>query len=564
MAGDAGARLRLTVAPPPGRGDTDSGRGAARRVVAVPDLLLDDVVLLVFLVIGISAGVGGVRVKGVSAGPAAALFVGLAVGALDEDVGATDGLGLLAELGLVLFTYTVGLASGPTFFAGLRRGGALALGVTAALVAALAGMCTLAASALDLSAAERAGLFAGSSTNTPSLQAAVEAVGEGDPVVAYSLAYPAAIASMLVVLTLLIGRRLPLPAKFEPPPPPPPAERLTNWTVAVTSTGLPPVGELRDRYPGLGFSRVEHDGVVTIATTGHRIEPGDAVVVIGPRPAVEAFCTAVGHRSDRHLPLDRSTFDFRRILVSDRHLAGQRLGDLDLQGRFGVLATRVRRGDDDLLAHEAVVLQVGDRVRVVGPADGLDRVAVALGDSERGLSEVDALGFAAGVAAGLLLGMLSVGLPGGGEVELGPGGGPLVAGLCLGALSRTGPITWQVPRATNLVLRQLGILIFLACAGLGSGATFADAVATRQGLELLAAGVVVSATFAALVPLVLQLTLRGDAVRTAGMFAGIETQPAALAHAADRTAGDERVNEAYALVFPAAMIAKIVAVQFLV
>ncbi len=228
------------------------------------------------------------------------------------------------------------------------------------------------------------------------------------------------------------------------------------------------------------------------------------------------------------------------------------------------MATRVRRGDDDLLSHDDIVLQLGDRVRVVGPASGIDDAARALGDSERGLSEVDALGFALGVAAGLLLGIVDVPLPGGGELELGPGGGPLVVGLCLGAISRTGPITWQIPRAANLVLRQLGILAFLACAGLGSGATFADAIGTGAGLELLGAGAFIAAVFAGLIPLVVQLTMRTDVVQTAGTFAGIETQPAALAYASDRTAGDERVNAAYALVFPVAMIAKIIVVQFLV
>ena len=182
--------------------------------------LANDSILLVFLVVGLGAGLGAVRVKGVAIGPAAALFVGLAVGAIDEALSGADGLGLLRELGLVLFTYTVGLASGPTFVAGLRRGGAQAVALTVALVAALAGVCAVAAEVFDLSAADRAGLFAGSATNTPALQAATEAVRSGDPVVAYSIAYPAAVVSMLVILTLLLGRRLPLPARLEPPAPP--------------------------------------------------------------------------------------------------------------------------------------------------------------------------------------------------------------------------------------------------------------------------------------------------------------------------------------------------------
>lgn len=530
----------------------------------MPDVLIDDPIALVLLVMGVSAAVGGIRAAGVALGPAAALFVGLAVGALDDRIAGGSGLGVLRQFGLVLFTYTVGVASGPGFVAGLRRGGVFAVGVTVGLVAALAGMCALAAEVLGLSSADRAGLFAGSTTNTPSLQAAVESVAGGDPVVAYSLAYPAAILSMLVVLTLLLGPKLRVPARFVPPAEPPAAEHLVNWTIVVDRPGLPSLGDLRERYPRLTVSRIEHDGTVAIATLDRVPQPGDVLVAVGPDEVVERFCGDVGHRSDRHLPLDRATFDFRRILVSDRRLAGKRLGDLDLLGRFGVTVTRLRRGDDDLLARDDMELQLGDRLRVVGPSGALADVARAVGDSERGLSELDAVGFAIGIAAGLLLGMLTVPLLGGIDVELGAGGGPLVAGLVLGAVARTGPVTWQMPRSTNLVLRQIGILMFLACAGLGSGSAFADALGTRAGIELLVAGAVVAAAFAALVALVVQMVMRQNPAATSGTFAGIETQPAALAYAADRTAGDERVHAAYALVFPVAMIVKIIAVQFLV
>jgi putative transport protein len=531
---------------------------------SIVDVLADDAILLVFVAVGIGAGVGAVRIKGVALGPAAALFVGLAIGAVDESLSGADGLDLLRELGLVLFTYTVGLASGPTFVAGLRRGGVKALGVTAALVIALAGMCAAVAEVFDLTPADRAGLFAGSATNTPALQAATEAVTMGDPVVAYSLAYPAAVVTMLVVVTLLLGRRLPLPAKLEPPPPPARAEHIVNWTVLVTTDSQPMLGELRRTFPGIAFSRVEHDGIVSVATADQRVAPGDRLVVIGPEPTVAACCRHLGERSDRHLALDRSTLDFRRVVVSNRRLSGQRLGDLDLTSRFGVVATRIRRGDDDVVAGDDSVLELGDRIRVVGPTEQLGAVAKLLGDSERRIAEVDACGFALGIVAGLLLGTLAVPLPGGTDVELGAGGGPLLVGLGLGVVSRTGPITWQIPHAANLVLRQLGILIFLACAGLASGATFADAIVTRRGLDLAIAGVLVAGVFAGLVPLAAQLLLRRDVVVAAGILAGTETQPAALSYASQRTNGDERVTIAYALVFPAAMITKVIVVQFLV
>lgn len=527
------------------------------------DLLAGDPVLLAFLVIALGAGVGAIRVRSVALGPAAALFVGLGIGAIDESLSGADGLTLLRELGLVLFTYTVGLASGPTFFNGLRRGGTSALAATIASVAGLALACAAVAELLDLAPAERAGLFAGSTTNTPALQAAADAVKAGDPVIAYSLAYPTAVLAMLVMVSLVLGRRLPLPATLEPPPVPPRSVSIVNWTIEVTAAELPVLGELRSRYPGLAFSRVERDGNVRVATAEHRLVPGDVVVVLGPEAAVAAFARDVGTRSDRHLPLDRSQLDFRRVVVSNRRLAGQRLSDLDLPHLYGVVPTRVRRGDDDFVATDDFELELGDRVRVVGSTDQLAAVARLLGDSERRLAEVDALGFALGATAGLLLGTATLHL-GTFDLELGVGGGPLVVGLVLGVVSRTGPITWQIPHGANSVLRQLGILMFLASAGLGSGTAFADSVGTRHGLALALAGAGVAAAFAAVVPLVLTVVARRNAVETAGMLAGIETQPAALAYATERSGGDERISRAYAVVFPAAMIAKVVAVQLLV
>lgn len=525
--------------------------------------ILDEPVLVVLLTVGLGAGLGSIQVRGFSFGPAAALFVGLAAGAVDASVSSTAGLGQLRELGLILFTYTVGLAAGPTFSSSLRRGGIRASAVTVVLVGVAAALCAGAAALLDLPAAERAGLFAGATTNTPALQAAASSATDGDPVVAYSLTYPLAVASMLAAVTLILGRRLPLPARLEPPVPQP-TEDLVNWTVAVTRSGLPALATLHASHPDLTFSRLERNGVVTVATAGLSLAVGDNLVVVGPRPAVAVFCAEIGHRSDRSLPEERSEVDFRRVVLSNRELAGRRLAELDLIGGYGVVATRVRRGDVDLAAHDDMVLLLGDRVRVVGPRESVARAARLLGDSERSLAELDAFGFAIGLVAGLLLGLVTVPLPGSGQFSLGAGGGTLVAGLTLGTLARTGPVTWQLPHAANLVLRQLGILIFLACAGLGSASTFADSVATRHGLILMAAGGVVAATFSALVVLGLQLTLGRDTVEAAGLFSGVQTQPAALSYAAGRIVGDDRVHVAYTMVFPAAMIAKILIVQFLV
>lgn len=532
-------------------------------------VLTSDPLLVLFVVVALGAALARVRIKGVGLGPAAALFAGLAVSALDPDL--ADLPAIIPLFGLALFIYTVGLASGPAFFGGLRQDG-LRVSVAVAVLLAAIGLTVGGVSALfDFDAGARAGLFAGSQTNTPALSAALEqlapeiATGEvTDPVVGYSLAYPLGVVAMIVAAGLSL-RRVRHPGRHDAAEPSEPRQRnATSATVIVTREDLPALGELRPwRGERLTFSRVEHGGRVGLATNDIVLRPGDLCTVIGPPDVVEQFVDWAGHRSERHLALDRKQLDFRRISVSKRELAGARLGDVDLEGRFGAMATRVRRGDADLVVDRDFVLRLGDRVRVVGPTDKMTEIAAALGDSDRGLSEVDALGFATGLALGLLLAQVTIPIPGGGEIELGVGGGPLIIALVLGTLGRTGPFTWQIPYAANLTIRQLGVSLFLGGVGIRSGATFADAVGTRVGLQLAIAGVIVTATTAALATIMIRM-LRRDPVGGAGMVAGIQTQPAVLAFAAERADGDERVDAGYALVFPLAMILKLVVVQLLI
>ncbi len=532
-------------------------------------VLTSDPLLVLFLVVALGAALARVRIKGVGLGPAAALFAGLAVSAIEPDL--ADLPAIIPLFGLALFIYTVGLASGPAFFGGLRQDG-LRVSLAVVILLGAIGLTVGGVSALfDFDAGARAGLFAGSQTNTPALSAALEqlapqiASGEvTDPVVGYSLAYPLGVIAMIVAAGWSL-RRVRHPRRGEATPTSEPRQRnATSATVIVARDGLPTLGELRSwRGERLTFSRVEHGGSVDLATNDMVLQPGDLCTVIGTPDVVDQFVEWAGHRSERHLALDRKKLDFRRISVSKRELAGAKLRDVDLEGRFGAMATRVRRGDADLIVDRDFVLRLGDRIRVVGPTDKMGEVAAALGDSDRGLSEVDALGFATGLTLGLLLAQLTIPLPGGGEIELGVGGGPLIVALVLGTIGRSGPFTWQIPYAANLTIRQLGVSLFLGGVGIRSGATFADAVGTGVGAQLALAGVLVTAATAALATIMIRL-LRRDPVDGAGMIAGIQTQPAVLAFAAERADGDERVDTGYALVFPLAMILKLIIVQLLI
>lgn len=532
-------------------------------------MLTSDPLLVLFVVVAIGAAAGRITIRGVGLGPAAALFAGLAISAIEPDV--ADLPAIIPLFGLALFIYTIGLASGPAFFGGLRQDG-LRVSVAVVVLLAAIGLTVAGVGVLfDFDAGARSGLFAGSQTNTPALSAALEqlapeiAAGEAtDPVVGYSLAYPLGVLSMIAAAGWSL-RRVDHPGRGRPTARRAPRQRsTTSATVIVSRPDLPSLGELRSwQGERLAFSRVEHDGDVDIATNDVVLQPGDLCTVIGDPDVVDRFVEWAGHRSERHLALDRNKLDFRRVSVSRRELAGMRLRDVDLEGRFGAMATRVRRGDADLVVDRDFVLRLGDRVRVVGPTGRMADVAEALGDSDRGLGEVDTLGFATGLALGLLLAQLTVPLPGGGEIELGVGGGPLIVALVLGTIGRTGPFTWQIPYAANLTIRQLGVSLFLGGVGIRSGATFADAVGTGVGARLAIAAAIVTAVTAVLSTIMI-LLLRRDPVDGAGMIAGIQTQPAVLAFAAERAGGDERIDTGYALVFPLAMILKLVIVQLLI
>ena len=326
-------------------------------------MLIDNPVLLLFIVIGVGGALGSVRVKGVALGPAAALFVGLAFSAFDERLANTPLV--VSQIGLALFIYTIGLASGPSFLAELRRGGARVLvGVAVLLGLITAGVAAL-GTALDFDAGARAGLFAGSLTNTPALSAAIESlapkIADGsvtDPVVGYSLAYPFGVVMMLLAAHVSL-RRATRATQAAGPAAQPAARTTTSATVLVARTDLPVLGDLRHWNDArLAFSRYEHDGRVELATTDVRLVPGDLCVVIGAPDDVHQFVDWAGERSNRHLALDRTAFDFRRISVSNRALAGARLGDLDLEGRFGATVTRVRRGDADVVADHDFVIRL--------------------------------------------------------------------------------------------------------------------------------------------------------------------------------------------------------------
>ncbi len=538
-------------------------------------LLIDNPLLLLFAVAALGFLLGRVKIAGSSLGVAAVLFVGLAFGALDPNIRLPE---LLYQLGLVLFVYTVGLSSGPSFFAALRRKGLRDNLLIIGILVLAAALTAAAASLLRLPATYAAGIFAGSLTNTPALAAVLEylkgaapAASQAltEPVVAYSVTYPMGVVGTLVALALAQRLwRVDYAAEAKLVRDAPRAainQLLSNRTILVTRAEASRQS-IRDLSHAQGwdvvFGRVRHAGQLAVAEGQIHLATGDLVTVVGTPGDLERVAAYLGQVSTERLDLDRSELDNRRIFVSNPKIAGHQLSDLNLPQQFGAVVTRVRRGDVEFVPHGDTVLELGDRVRVLTQPQTLRAVSTFLGDSYRALSEIDILSFGLGLALGLLLGVVPIPLLGGLSFKLGLAGGPLIVALVLGARHRSGPLVWSLPYSANLTLRQLGLILFLAGVGTRAGYAFFTTFTQGAGLAIFGAGVLVTTLTAGTMLWVGYRVLKIPMGQLAGMLAGLQTQPAVLGFALE-SSGDDLPNVGYATVYPIATIGKIVLAQLL-
>jgi putative transport protein len=538
-------------------------------------ILLDNPLLLLFLVAAIGYPLGQLRVCGSSLGVAAVLFVGLAVGSLHPELKLPE---IIYILGLALFVYTVGLSSGPAFFSSFKRDGLRNNLLVLSVLILAAALAVLAQRLLSLKVTMMTGMFAGSLTNTPSLAGALENLKHSapadlvdqllaEPVVGYSITYPMGVIGMVLAISLAQriwkvdyaceakGLRM-LGTANEP---------LSNCTIRVTSRAAlaETIGELEHGHEwNVMFGRIKRDGHFLLADPQARLESGDLVAAVGTAEDLEQVTSHLGEKSEENIRLERSEFDFRRIFVSNPEIAGRKLRELNLQECFGAVVTRVRRGDADFLPHDEMALELGDRVRVLTPREEMGRVSAFFGDSYRTVSEVDILTFSFGLALGLLIGIVPIPLPGGITFKLGFAGGPLIVALVLGTLGRTGRMVWTLPYSANMTLRQIGLVLFLAGIGTRAGYGFLSTFTKGGGMTIFLAGALITFTAAITTLWVGYRVLRIPMSLLIGMLAGLQTQPAVLGYALEQTDND-LPNIGYASVYPVATIAKILLAQAL-
>jgi putative transport protein len=290
---------------------------------------------------------------------------------------------------------------------------------------------------------------------------------------------------------------------------------------------------------------------------------GDLMTIVGKPHEVEKAIAVLGKRSEINLEMDHQQLEMRRVFVSNHEVIGQSLKDLNLPHTMGILITRIRRGDNDILPNADTTLQFGDRVRILTGRNEIATASKFFGDSYTAQSEIDILTLGLGVAVGYLLGIVPIPLPGGITLKLGIAGGPLIVALILGAVNRAGKMIFVMPYSANQTIRQLGLVLFLAGVGTRSGYAFRETLLNSDGgLQFFLTGAAITILIGFIYLFVGHTFLKIPFPRLAGMLAAFQTQPAVLAFVNEQ-AKSEQPNIGYASVFPTATLAKIIFVQLL-
>ncbi|OYD86313.1 putative transporter [Azospirillum brasilense] len=539
------------------------------------------IMLMLSVVAASGLALGQIKVRGVGLGIGGVLFAGIAAGHAAKALGLTFDhhvLHFMREFGLILFVYTIGVQVGPGFFAALKKSG-LTLNL---LAAALVGLGVLVAVAIHeiggVPLPAVLGIFSGAVTNTPSLGAAQEMLREvgaaaaeiNTPSLGYAVAYPFGIVGILITMGLIrVLFRIDPAAEAEA------FERrrraqvetLETLDVAVrnrSAMGLP----LRDMElfgdQGVMVSRLLREGRLQVPHPDTCLRAGDVVHLVGPRVKLETTKRLLGEAAEVTLTTKGTDMRWDRLVVTNEHVLGKAIGQLDLADAYDVVVSRVNRAGVELVPSPALHLQFGDILTAIGKPSDLQRVAALMGNSARRLQQVEFVPVFIGILLGVLLGSIPFYIPGmPAPLKLGLAGGPLVAAILLARIGHVGPLVWFMPPAANMALREIGIVLFLAVVGLMSGDRFVETLVHGDGLLWIGCGVLVTLIPLLVVGVVARAFARQNYLTICGLLSGSMTDPPALAFA-NAMSASEAPALAYATVYPMVMFLRILAPQLIV
>jgi putative transport protein len=535
------------------------------------DILSEYPLLLLFIVASLGYFIGQVKIKGSSLGTAAILFTGLAFGALDPRFNIPE---VILFLGLSIFVYSIGLSSGPAFFQSYRKNGMRDFIFVFSMLlfsGILAGVLWL---LFDFSAAMITGVYSGSTTNTAALAGVIDMINmkfQGDTakslveeaVVGYSFSYPIGVLGGIIAIVLMerifkidyAAEKQSLRKSY------PLEENLMSRAFKITNPSIMGIS-IRDflqKYDWhLVFGRLYRNGELSLVNWDTTFREGDIFMVVGAENELAEAKPELGDDAMLPLEFNRREFDHRRIFVSNPKVAGRTIASLNIQEKYQAIITRIRRGDIDMLASADTVLELGDRIRFIARREDLDDLSAYFGDSYQESSKVNLFSFGLGIGLGVLLGTIDFNFGGGVHFKLGYAGGPLVVGIILGALRRTGSIVWTLPYSANATLQQIGLMFLLTTIGVRSGHAFIESV-SYQGVCLFFAGAIISLVTAFTILFVGYKLLKMPFSLLMGVVAN---QPAILDFAQSRTKNHIPLF-GFAMMFPLALIAKVIIAQVL-
>jgi len=548
---------------------------------------VNPVTFSIFALVSVAVGgllIGAIRFRKIGLGSAGVLFVGILAGHLlagNESYSMEPEVAEFAkEFGLVLFVFTIGLQLGPGIVQLWREQGWLLNGLALAVIMLGVVMVLAFHAMLDLPAFAAGGLFSGATTNTPSLGAAQQAAATVAPdsedlgmlASAYAVAYPGGIIGIIASMLILKSffkidmesevRSMDDREHQRTDPIVRRAIEVDNQHLTDTRFGeIPGIEEI-----GVRISRIKpaNQNDVIVATEETALHPGDVIQVVGTNKGLNRFEPLIGRPSNLDLMEMTGNACYRRIVVTEPSAINRPLRDFSIDHMYNASITRINRSGIEMPARGSTRLHYGDVVNVVADEASLDRVTAIFGNSVKALNETQFAPVFLGIAVGILLGMVPLPVPGVPfPVRLGLAGGPLIAAIVFSLLGKLGKFVWHIPYSANLALRELGIILFLASAGLSAGKTFFAVAMTSQGAIWMIAGLFVTMVPLLVVGIVARLFFRLNFLTLCGVIAGSMTDPPALAFA-NSLSDSPATATGYAAVYPLTMVMRIVAAQTII
>ncbi len=536
-------------------------------------------ILVMALVISIGLLLGKVKIFGISLGTTWILFFGIFLGHIglqvDENI-----LHFLKEFGLILFIYSIGMQVGPSFFSSFKQGG-ITLNILASGVVLLGVLVTYIIHLVTgLPIATMVGILSGAVTNTPGLGAAqqtyTDVMGTTDPTIAtaYAVAYPLGVVGIILSIVLFRYIFKVNFAKENSTLDGNDASKMTEahmyslqvMNPSIFGKNIREVKRLIDKEFVISRVLYAKTGVLDVPQTKTILEENDKILVVSNLKNIDVIEAFIGQRID----MDRSEWNkldsqlvSRRISITKPAINGRSIGSLKLRNLFGINITRVNRAGVDLIADSRLQLQLGDRVTVVGSEESIANVEKFLGNSLKRLREPNLISIFIGIALGVLLGSIPFMIPGVPQpVKLGLAGGPLIVAILISKFGPKYKLVTYTTMSANLMLREIGIALFLACVGLGAGENFVETV-VNGGYKWVGYGVIITVVPLLVIGTIGRKVYKLNYFTLMGLIAGSMTDPPALSYA-NATAGNDMPAVSYATVYPLTMFLRVITAQLLI